>query len=372
MSIPLQCNSSRKVNSAGIREKWKRPALFPNLFNFMSTTTTTTNNNNCEFDLDNSPPNHLGFFLSQILNASNFVTEQMNDKQVQIDLLLLLPQARMTRTCLLKYLNMEASGHLKSFHSQQRPNSLVHLDAYCIILLWIGHVVTVASILSSEDHMPFWLLYAVQLSFSSDGSSGSVGFDLLGEKIKNMQRTSPDPLVSATLLVCAHCIHEAIELLLSYEKVEEALILAHLRLESSSSEVVIYTEKCIKRLIDHRSSSVDEKSFFSILLNIGNKQWLNATNIMKRLNNLAGWCWIGINLLLLNAPSSSNDNDDYLSNECQRLSSMCLTVSFRLFPKEPLFPNRWYEAFSRLLSSSSSLLSSETTPCPGVICSLML
>ncbi|CAH8852905.1 unnamed protein product [Trichobilharzia szidati] len=95
-----------------------------------------------------------------------------------------------------------------------------------------------------------------------------------------MQRTSPDPLVSATLLVCAHCIHEAIELLLSYEKVEEALILAHLRLESSSSEVVIYTEKCIKRLIDHRSSSFDEKSFFSIRLNIGNKQWLNATNIM--------------------------------------------------------------------------------------------
>ncbi|CAH8852935.1 unnamed protein product [Trichobilharzia szidati] len=77
-----------------------------------------------------------------------------------------------------------------------------------------------------------------------------------------MQRTSPDPLVSATLLVCAHCIHEAIELLLSYDKVKEALILAHLRLESSSSsEVVIYTEKCIKRLIDHRSSSVDEKSF---------------------------------------------------------------------------------------------------------------
>ncbi|CAH8853407.1 unnamed protein product [Trichobilharzia szidati] len=191
-----------------------------------------------------------------------------------------------------------------------------------------------------------------------------------------MQRTRGDTLVSATLLVCAHRIHEAIELLLSYDKVEEALILAHLRLESSSSsssEVVIYTEKCIKRLTDHRSSSV-EKSFFPILLNIGNKQWINATNIMvhreveiskirrgKEIEQL-GWCWIGINLLLLNASSSppSNDND-YLSNECLCLSSMCLTVSFRLFL------DRWYEAFSRLLSSSS-----ETTPCPGVICSLML
>ncbi|CAH8838326.1 unnamed protein product [Trichobilharzia szidati] len=370
MSIPLQCNSSRKVNSTGIHDKRKRPALFPNLFSSMNT-------NNCELDLDNSPPIQLGSFLSQILNASNFITEQMNDKQVEIDLLLLLPQARMTRTCLLKYLNMEASAHLESFHSQQRPNSLVHLDAYCIILLWIGHVVTVASIMSSEGHMPFWLLYAVQLSFSSDGSSGSGEWDLLGEKIKDMQTTSPDTLVSATLLVCAHRIHEAIELLLSYDKVKEALILAHLRLESSS-EVVIYTEKCIKRLIDRRSNSV-EKSFFSIILNIGNKQWISATNMLhreagiskirpgKEIEQLA-WCWIGVNLLLNASSSSSSNDNDYLSNECLRLSSMCLTVSFRLFPKEPLFLNRWYEAFSRLLSSSSS----ETTPCPGVICSLML
>ncbi|CAH8875567.1 unnamed protein product [Trichobilharzia szidati] len=87
----------------------------------------------------------------------------------------------------------------------------------------------------------------------------------------------------------------------------------------------------------------------------------------KEIEQLA-WCWIGINLLLNASSSSSNDND-YLSNECLRLSSMCLTVSFRLFPKEPLFLNRWYEAFSRLLSSSSS---ESTPPCLGVVCSLML
>ncbi|CAH8875569.1 unnamed protein product [Trichobilharzia szidati] len=185
-----------------------------------------------------------------------------------------------------------------------------------------------------------------------------------------MQTTSPDTLVSATLLVCAYRIHEAIELLLSYKKVKEALILAHLRLKSS--EVVMYTEMCIKRLIDRSRSA--EKSFFSIILNIGNKRWINATNMVhreagiskirrgKEIEQLA-WCWIGINLLLNASSSSSNDND-YLSNECLRLSSMCLTVSFRLFPKEPLFLNRWYEAFSRLLSSSSS---ESTPPCLGVI-----
>nr|CAH8819999.1 unnamed protein product [Trichobilharzia regenti] len=192
MSIPLQCNSSQKVNSSGIGDKMKRPALFPNLFNFMNT--------NCELDLDNSPPIQLGSFLSQILNASNFVTEQVNDKQVQIDLLLLLPQAGMTRACLLKYLNMEASAHLKSFHCQQKPNSLVHLDAYCIILLWMGHALTVPSIMSSENYMPFWLLYAVELtrctlaypdscgklSSSSEKSSGSVELDLLGEKVSDL------------------------------------------------------------------------------------------------------------------------------------------------------------------------------------------
>nr|CAH8857956.1 unnamed protein product [Trichobilharzia regenti] len=188
-----------------------------------------------------------------------------------------------------------------------------------------------------------------------------------------MQTTRPDTLVSATLLVCAHRIHEAIELLLSCDKIKEALILAHLYLKPS--EVVIYTEKCIKRLID-RSSSV-EKAFFSIIFNVGQKQWITATRMVhreveiskirpgKEIEQLA-WCWVGINLLLNALPPSSNDND-YLSNECLHLSSMCLTVSFRLFPKEPLFLNRWYEAFSHLLSSWS-----ETTPCPGVVCSLML
>nr|CAH8874270.1 unnamed protein product [Trichobilharzia regenti] len=82
----------------------------------------------------------------------------------------------------------------------------------------------------------------------------------------------------------------------------------------------------------------------------------------KEIEQLA-WCWVGTNLL----NASSSNHNDYLSNECLRLSSVCLTVSFRLFPKEPLVLNRWYEAFSRLLSSSS-----ETTPSLGIVCSLML
>ncbi|CAH8500175.1 unnamed protein product [Heterobilharzia americana] len=374
--ILLDCNSSQKINSNRKPEKRKRPALFPNLFQF-------SNSKHCELDLNHSPPIHLGSFLSQILNVSDFIMERMNNEKLQIDLLVLIPEVSITRTCLLKYLKMEASNHLELFQTGQRPNSLVHLDAYCILLLWIGYVPMIASIISSENHMPFWLLYAVQLAqstfaypqycselVSSEENSSSVEIDLLGEKIKDMQTTSPDVLIAATLLVCGHRVQEAVELLLRYDKIKEALILARIRLNPSESWK--YTEKCIIRLIERSCSN--EKSFYSIIYNIGKKEWLNASNIINRemkISNLLllpgkeidqlSWCWINISLLLNTSPLYY----DYLSNECLHLSSICLTIGFRLFSTEPIFFQRWSEAFSRLLSS-------EMISCSGLISSLML
>lgn len=181
-----------------------------------------------------------------------------------------------------------------------------------------------------------------------------------------MQTASPDILVSVTLLVCAHRVQEAVELLLSYDRVKEALVLARLRLNPSESWK--YAEKCITRLIERSCSN--EKSFFFIIYNIGKKEWLNATNMVHReveVSNLRpgkeieqlSWCWIGISLLL------NTSSLDYLSSECLRLASMCLTVGFKLFPTEAIFLERWLDAFSRLLSS-------ETTSCSGLIGSLLL
>ncbi|KAH8864618.1 gem associated protein 5 [Schistosoma japonicum] len=370
--LPFHCNSSRKINSAGTAEKRKRPALFPNLFQL-------TSNKQCELNLHHSPPFDLGTFLSQILSVSDFITERVTDEKLPIDLLILLPEVSVTRTCLLKYLKMEASNHLKLFHFGQRPNTLVHLDAYCIVLLWMGCISNIPSIISTEGHLPFWLLYAIQLAqstfsypkcysnfTSSKQDSVSMVIDLVGEKIKDMQTTSPDILVSATLLVCANRIQEAVELLLSYDRVKEALVLARIRLNPSESWK--YTEKCVSRLIERSSSN--EKSFFFIIYNIGKKEWMNATNMVFReveVSNLRpgkeiekiSWHWIGISFIL------NTSSWDYLSNECLRLSSMCLTVGFRLLPTEPLFLERWSDAFSRLLSS-------ETTSCSGLISSLLL
>lgn len=181
-----------------------------------------------------------------------------------------------------------------------------------------------------------------------------------------MQTASPDILVSVTLLVCAHRVQEAVELLLSYDRVKEALVLARLRLNPSESWK--YAEKCITRLIERSCSN--EKSFFFIIYNIGKKEWLNATNMVHReveVSNLRpgkeieqlSWYWIGISLLL------NTSSLDYLSSECLRLASMCLTVGFKLFPTEAIFLERWLDAFSRLLSS-------ETTSCSGLISSLLL
>ncbi|CAH8578928.1 unnamed protein product [Schistosoma turkestanicum] len=369
-SVPYH-NSSRKINSAGTAEKRKRPALFPNLFQF-------TNNKQCELNLCHSPPFDMGTFLSQILNVSDFITEKGNDEKLPIDLLILLPEVNVTRTYLLKHLKMEAAHHLKLFHCGQRPNSLVHLDAYCIILLWMGCISSIPSVMSTEGHMPFWLLYAIQLAQSTfahpeiynkltfSKENPVVGIDLLGEKIKDMQTSSPDILVSVTLLVCAHRVQEAVELLLSYDRIKEALVLARLRLDPSKSWK--YAEKCITRLIERSCSN--EKSFFLIIYNIGKKEWMNATNIIHReveVSNLRtgkeieqlSWYWIGISLLL------NTLSLDYLSSECLRLASMCMTVGFKLFPSEPVFLERWFDAFSRLLSS-------ETTSCSGLISSLLL
>ncbi|CAH8653396.1 unnamed protein product [Schistosoma bovis] len=367
----LSQNSSRKINSTGTAEKRKRPALFPNLFQFSI-------NKQCELNLYHSPPFNMGTFLSHILSVSDFITEKVDDERLPTDLLILLPEVSVTRTCLLKYLKMEASHHLKLFHLGQRPNSLVHLDAYCIILLWIGCISSIPPVMSTECHMPFWLLYAIQLAQSTLAYPGSynkltvskespiVDIDLLGEKIRDMQTASPDILVSVTLLVCAHRVQEAVELLLSYDRVKEALVLARLRLNPSESWK--YAEKCITRLIERSCSN--EKSFFFIIYNIGKKEWLNATNMVHReveVSNLRpgkeieqlSWCWIGISLLL------NTSSLDYLSSECLRLASMCLTVGFKLFPTEAIFLERWLDAFSRLLSS-------ETTSCSGLIGSLLL
>ncbi|KAF6769204.1 hypothetical protein AHF37_10157 [Paragonimus kellicotti] len=175
---PSKQATTKKPSSAS--EKRKRPSLFPH---FLHRTTVE----HSSIDLSFYPPVRLGSKFVQVLKVLDWIRNNVCLTEPDHDLLFLLPENSTTRISLVQFLNHEAAHHLATYRSTQRPNGLAHLDAYCIVQLWLGRASLAASVLCSESHLPFWLLWAVQLALSTAPSVSALqfGVDLLDEKVSS-------------------------------------------------------------------------------------------------------------------------------------------------------------------------------------------
>ncbi|KAF5399130.1 Gem associated protein 5 [Paragonimus heterotremus] len=341
---PLKQSTTKK--SSSVSEKRKRPSLFPH---FLHRTTVE----HSSVDLSFYPPVRLGSRFVQVLKVLDWIRNKVCLTEPDHDLLFLLPENSATRTSLVQFLNHEAAHHLATYRSTQRPNGLAHLDAYCIVQLWLGRASLAASMLCSESHLPFWLLWAVQLSLSTAPSVSALqfGVDLLDAKVKEMGLNNPDILVAATLLVCAGRSREAVDYLLSHDRVKEALILARIRLCPTDAEPIV--RKCLNRIMERRL--VGEITFIGSIRALGEGNWTEAHTLIRQCAitsvsrpgtevELLASSWVELSILLGSSDSAA------VTKAFVRLACSCLVVGFNLLPEQRL---PYFEKWSTISPSNS-------------------
>ncbi|KAG5443178.1 Gem-associated protein 5 [Clonorchis sinensis] len=332
-SVPLEPPvRSVTTKKPGSGDKRKRPSLCPHFLHRSSLEPSTT-------DLGFCPPFRLGSRFLQVSHVLNLLKNDVDLPESDCDLLFLLPETNKTRPALVRFLTSEATHHLSAYRATQRSNGLMHLDAYCIILLWLGRTPLVAQTMCSEKHMPFWLLWAVQLaqttvpafSASRKSSGDHAEIDLAGEKVKDMTSNSPDVLVSSTLLVCAGRHQEAVDYLFAQDRVKEALLLARLRLGPLYANSIM--QKCIARIIERRLCP--EVPFARVLHELGAGEWERAQTVLRQATVVSlsrqdmeveqvASSWVELNILL-----SCSDNS-LPTNAFVRFALSCLVVGFQL------------------------------------------
>ncbi|KAF8570939.1 hypothetical protein P879_07593, partial [Paragonimus westermani] len=337
---PLKQPTAKKPSSAS--EKRKRPSLFPH---FLHRTTVE----HSSVDLSFHPPVRLGSKFVQVLKVLDWIRNKVCLTEPDHDLLFLLPENGKTRISLVQFLNHEADHHLATYRSTQRPNGLAHLDAYCIVQLWLGRAPLAASMLCSESHLPFWLLWAVQLALSTAPSVSGLpfGVDLLDEKVKEMGLNNPDVLVAATLLVCAGRSREAVDYLLSHDRAKEALILARIRLRPTDAEAIV--RKCLDRIMERRLAG--EIAFIGSIRALGEGKWNEAHTLIRQSSitsasrpgtevELLASSWVELSILLGSTDSVA------VTNAYVRLACSCLVVGFNLLSEQRLpYFDKWSTVF---------------------------
>lgn len=268
--------SSKKSTNRKVYEKSrKRPSLFP-LFLLRPDTPQIS-----KIDLTASPPIQLSSKLAQILHVFHWLYDDIPLPSNEEDLLFLLPDSILTRRKLIHFFDQQANYHFQLYHTARSANGLMHLDAWCMIQLWMGRVSQVSSMLIAEHHLPFWLLWCLQMTKSTEPwpvEQIIPGVDIPGEKVKELMSTSSDIFICATILVSSGRSRDAVDLLINNNRMKEALLLARFRLDPEDAQPLI--TRCLELMIQNQI--VGDVPYLSIIHQLGYGTISSANTMIQR------------------------------------------------------------------------------------------
>ncbi|CUT99139.1 gem associated protein 5 [Echinococcus multilocularis] len=220
----------------------KKPSLLPSLFSTSSVT-------DCSMPvLENSPPIRMQSRFSVVLDFVSFIKDPslIPEERILPEFDLLYADGASRRRRLVRFTETEALKHFSA--SSSGPNRQSRLDAYFSLLLWLGRADLVAKKCVEVQHMPFWLMWALELMLKGSASRTNTSClveseapqadnapdDFLKHKIIQLS-TSNEYTWASTLLVCAGQTTEAVRLLLQCGRAKEALLLFRLRLNPEAN-----------------------------------------------------------------------------------------------------------------------------------------
>ncbi|TPP56286.1 Gem associated protein 5 [Fasciola gigantica] len=273
-SITKSISAKKSDNKKTSEKSRKRPSLFPR---FLQRVDIQTN----QIDVTSFPPIQISSKLAQVTHVFRWLYDSVPLPLGEQDLLFLLPDSMFTRRQLIRFLDQQASHHFQAYLTAQNVNGLMHLDAYCMILLWMGRVSQVSSTIVAEHHMPFWLLWCLNMTKSTEPwfTEQSVsGYDLPGEKAKEMMSISSDVFICATILVSAGRSTDAVNLLINSNRLKEALLLARLRLDPQDAHPLL--TKCLELMI--RNQTTGDVPFLNVIYQLGYGTISNVNALIQR------------------------------------------------------------------------------------------
>ncbi|VDM15831.1 unnamed protein product [Hydatigera taeniaeformis] len=220
----------------------KKPSLLPDLFATSSVTDCSVPK------LEHSPPIIIQSRFSVVLDFVSYLEDPslFPEDRVLPEFDLLRSGGALSRRRLVRFTETEALKHLSAASSG--PNRQSRLDAYFSLLLWLGRAEYVAKKCVEVQHMPFWLMWALEMMLK--GSAPRTGVGCLVESGTPQMNNAPDDFLkhkiiqlsvsneytwASTLLVCAGQTAEAVRLLLQCGRAKEALLLLRLRLNPEAN-----------------------------------------------------------------------------------------------------------------------------------------
>lgn len=135
----------------------KKPSLLPGLF-------TTSSVTDCSIPaLDDSPPIRMQSRFSIVRDFVSYLKDPslVPEERILPEFDLLHAGEALRRRSLVRFTETEALKHLSA--SSSGPNRQSRLDAYFCLLLWLGRADLVAKKCVEVQHMPFWLMWALEL-----------------------------------------------------------------------------------------------------------------------------------------------------------------------------------------------------------------
>ncbi|KAL5962250.1 Gem-associated protein 5 [Taenia solium] len=220
----------------------KKPSLLPSFF-------VTSSVTDCSIPaLEDSPPIRMQSRFSIVLDFVAYLKDPslVPEERILPEFDLLHAGEALRRRSLVRFTETEALKHLSA--SSSGPNRQSRLDAYFSLLLWLGRADLVAMKCVEVQHMPFWLMWALELMLKGSASRTNAGClvesgvpqadnapdDFLKHKIIQLS-ASNEYTWASTLLVCAGQTTEAVRLLLQCGRAKEALLLFRLRLNPETN-----------------------------------------------------------------------------------------------------------------------------------------
>ncbi|VDD79399.1 unnamed protein product [Mesocestoides corti] len=225
----------------------KKLSLLPSLF-------TTPSATSCSIPvLTNAPPIRIQSRFSIVIDFVSFI------KGISIPVDRIMPEFDLLhasscgegRRRLIQFVENEALRHFSATSSGANRQS--RLDAYLSLLLWLGRADVVAESCVETQHMPFWLMWALELMLKGSTSRSNIGClvegdsvktdieadDFLQHKVLQLRDVCNEYNRAATLLVSAGRTAYAVRLLLSRGRAKEALLLFRLRLSPSANPTLL-------------------------------------------------------------------------------------------------------------------------------------
>ena len=156
----------------------KKPSLLPGLF-------ATPSVVDCSIpSLDATPPIRLQSRFSIILDFVAFMKDPSSipEERILPEFDLLCAGDALTRQRLVRFTEAEALKHLST--STTGPNRQARLDAYFSLLLWLGRADLVAKKCVEFQHMPFWLMWALEMMLRGVSPRDNPGCLLEGDALQ--------------------------------------------------------------------------------------------------------------------------------------------------------------------------------------------